>query len=205
MRRTTPGRGIAALALLVAAAALGLAAEKKHPPMPKITAPVVFGTPEADRILERNRLHRRARQRRARRRRARPRARRGRVAWRAIAQRTEALVREYDLRAEDATVQARALSGGNQQKLVLAREMSAAPRVLVAENPTRGLDIRATRAVHEQLRTAAANGTTVVVYSSDLDEVLALATRVIVVHAGQLRACSLDRDEVGRAMLGVAS
>jgi len=52
MRRTTPGRGLAALALLVAAAALGLAAEKERPPMPKITAPVMFGTPEADRILE---------------------------------------------------------------------------------------------------------------------------------------------------------
>ena len=132
-------------------------------------------------------------------------ARRGRIAWRTIAQRTEALVREYDIRSEDAKVRARALSGGNQQKLVLARELSAAPRLLVAENPTRGLDIRATRAVHDRLRAAAANGTAVVVYSSDLDEVLALATRVVVVHAGQMHACSLDRDEVGRAMLGVAS
>lgn len=130
-------------------------------------------------------------------------ARRGRVAWRSIAQQTDALVREYDIRAEDAQVRARALSGGNQQKLVLARELSAAPRLLVAENPTRGLDIRATRTVHERLRAAAASGTAVVVYSSDLDEVLALATRVVVVHAGELRACSLDRDEVGRAMLGV--
>ena len=132
-------------------------------------------------------------------------ARRGRIAWRTIAQRTEALVREHDIRAEGARLRARALSGGNQQKLVLARELNAAPRLLVAENPTRGLDIRATRAVHERLRRAAAEGTAVVIYSSDLDEVLALATRIVVVHAGQLRETSLDRDEVGRAMLGVAS
>ncbi|HSQ31077.1 MAG TPA: ATP-binding cassette domain-containing protein [Gemmatimonadaceae bacterium] len=132
-------------------------------------------------------------------------ARRGRIAWRTIAQRTEALVREFDIRAEGARLRARALSGGNQQKLVLARELSAAPRLLVAENPTRGLDIRATRGVHERLRRAAAGGTAVVIYSSDLDEVLALATRLVVVHAGQLRETSLDRDDVGRAMLGVAS
>jgi simple sugar transport system ATP-binding protein len=132
-------------------------------------------------------------------------ARRGRIAWGTIAQQTEALVREFDIRAEGARLRARALSGGNQQKLVLARELSAAPRLLVAENPTRGLDIRATRAVHERLRKGAADGTAVVVYSSDLDEVLALATRVVVVHAGQLCETSLDRDAVGRAMLGVAS
>ncbi len=131
--------------------------------------------------------------------------RQGRISWRAIAQRTETLVREFDIRAEGAKVRVRALSGGNQQKLVLARELSTAPRLLVAENPTRGLDIRATHAVHERLRSATADGTAVVMYSSDLDEVLALATRVIVVHAGQLRESSLDRDEIGRAMLGVAS
>ena len=131
-------------------------------------------------------------------------ARRGRLAWRSLARRTEELVRTFDIRAERASMPARALSGGNQQKLVLARELSVAPRMLVAENPTRGLDIRAARAVHDRLRKVAGSGAAVVVYSSDLDEVLLLATRVVAMHAGRLRECSLDRDAVGRAMLGVA-
>lgn len=130
--------------------------------------------------------------------------RKGRLSWPAFARRTQELVQTFDIRAERITIPTRALSGGNQQKLVLARELSVAPRLLVAENPTRGLDIRAAHAVRERLRIAAANGAAVVVYSSDLDEVLSLATRVVAMHAGHVRHCSLDRDEVGRAMLGVA-
>ena len=129
--------------------------------------------------------------------------RRGRIPWRAVTRQTEALVHTFDIRAASVGLPARALSGGNQQKLVLARELSVEPELLVAENPTRGLDIRAARAVHDRLRRTAANGAAVVVYSSDLDEVLSLATRIIVVHAGRARDCSHDRDEVGRAMLGV--
>jgi simple sugar transport system ATP-binding protein len=101
-------------------------------------------------------------------------------------------------------VAASALSGGNQQKVVLARELSDRPAVIVAENPTRGLDIRATAAVHARLRAAAAAGAAVIVYSSDLDEVLALATRVVAVHAGRLLEVPNDREAVGRAMLGLA-
>lgn len=130
--------------------------------------------------------------------------RRGRMSWPALRQRTESLVRAFDIRAASVDMPARALSGGNQQKLVLARELSVAPHLVVAENPTRGLDVRATRAVHQRLRQSAAEGAAVIVYSSDLDEVLSLATRIVAMHAGRLRECSLDRDEVGRAMLGVA-
>lgn len=130
--------------------------------------------------------------------------RHGRISWSALARRTQDLVDLFDVRAASADVPARTLSGGNQQKLVLARELSVVPQLLVTENPTRGLDIRAARGVHERLRGAAARGAAVVVYSSDLDEVLLLATRVIAMHAGRARDCSLDRDEVGRAMLGVA-
>ena len=128
----------------------------------------------------------------------------GRVSWRALSRQTEGLVKAFDIRATSTRMPARALSGGNQQKLVLARELSVAPRLLVAENPTRGLDVRAARAVHERLRMTAVTGAAVVVYSSDLDEVLSLATRVIAIHGGRTRECSLDRDEVGRAMLGIA-
>ena len=75
--------------------------------------------------------------------------------------------------------------------------------MLVAENPTRGLDIRAAAAVHARLRRTSGEGTAVVVYSQDLDEVLALATRVVVIHRGRLRSVPMDRAVVGRAMLGV--
>lgn len=108
------------------------------------------------------------------------------------------------MRGADESTPVSALSGGNQQKLVFARELDSHPSLVVVENPTRGLDIRATRAVHERLRAAAAAGAAVVVYSSDLDEVLSLASRVLVIHSGLLSECARDRDAVGRAMLGVA-
>jgi len=130
--------------------------------------------------------------------------RRGRIDWRVQREHTTHLISEHDVRGGDQRTAVRALSGGNQQKLVLARELDGDPPLVVAENPTRGLDIRATRAVHDRLRAAADMGAAVVVYSSDLDEVLSLATRILVVHAGRVRECSLDRDVVGRAMLGVA-
>jgi simple sugar transport system ATP-binding protein len=128
-------------------------------------------------------------------------ARRGIERWNAWRARTTSLLAAYDVRADGAGSPAHALSGGNQQKLVLARELSEEPALVVAENPTRGLDVRATAAVHERLRTAARGGAAVVLYSSDLDEVLELATRVVVVHRGQVIDVPLERERVGRAML----
>jgi general nucleoside transport system ATP-binding protein len=130
--------------------------------------------------------------------------RRGRINWRAQREHTTQLISQHDVRGGGERTAVRALSGGNQQKLVLARELDGNPPLVVAENPTRGLDIRATRAVHDRLKAAADRGAAVVVYSSDLDEVLSLAARILVVHAGRVRECPLDRDIVGRAMLGVA-
>jgi simple sugar transport system ATP-binding protein len=128
----------------------------------------------------------------------------GRIRWREQHAIAEEALRTFDVRAHSISEHADALSGGNQQKLVLARELSDNPTLLVVENPTRGLDIRATRDVHTRLRNAAASGTAVVLHSSDLDEVLRLSDRVVVMHAGRLRAVENDRDAVGRAMLGVA-
>ena len=130
--------------------------------------------------------------------------RRGRLHWPQWRATTNALLREYDVRAARDDMPASSLSGGNQQKLVLARELSDAPSLIVAENPTRGLDIRATADVHDRLREAAVRGMAVVVYSSDLDEVLSFATRVVAVHAGRLKEVSLDRAQVGRAILGLS-
>ena len=130
-------------------------------------------------------------------------ARRGRMSWREERRRAEALLAEHDVRTSGVDAPASSLSGGNQQRLVLARELGDGPALVVAENPTRGLDVRAAAAVHHALRAARAAGSAVVIHSSDLDEVLALADRVVVVHDGMLRECPADRETVGRAMLGV--
>jgi simple sugar transport system ATP-binding protein len=129
--------------------------------------------------------------------------RRGRIPWKPLRDRTRELVADYDVRSPSIDSPAGELSGGNQQKLVLARELSDQPSVIAAENPTRGLDIRASAAVHERLRQAAARGAAVLVHSSDLDEVLALATRVVAVHGGRLTEVPNEREAVGRAMLGL--
>jgi simple sugar transport system ATP-binding protein len=129
---------------------------------------------------------------------------RGRMRWSDIANRTTELVRRFDVRAPGVKALARTLSGGNQQKLVLGRELDGAPRALVVESPTRGLDVAAGAAVHRRLLAARDAGTAVVVYSSDLDEVLSLADRVLVMFAGRARELPPDRDAVGHAMLGLA-
>ena len=131
-------------------------------------------------------------------------ARRGLVPWQALREATGRLVERYDVRGGTAESPVRALSGGNQQKLVLARELAARPSVLVVENPTRGLDVRAAAAVHAQLRAARDAGAAVVVHSPDLDELLALADRVLALYAGSVREVPAEREAAGRAMLGVA-
>ena len=129
---------------------------------------------------------------------------RGRLAWPRIRERAAAILTEYDVRAPSWGTLVGALSGGNQQKLVLARELETKPRVVIVENPTRGLDIAATAAVRARLLAARDSGAAVVIHSSDLDEVLALADRLVVMFEGRAQDLPLDRDAAGRAMLGVA-
>jgi simple sugar transport system ATP-binding protein len=131
-------------------------------------------------------------------------ARRGRVPWTELEARTHDVMRDRDVRAANATVAVRTLSGGNQQKFVLARALDDTPPALVIENPTRGLDFRATAAVHTALHDARDAGIAVLFYSSDLDEVLTVADRVLVLHNGSLREVPREREAVGRAMLGVS-
>jgi simple sugar transport system ATP-binding protein len=105
-------------------------------------------------------------------------------------------------------VAARSLSGGNMQKLVVARELSAHPKVLLAAQPTRGIDIGATELVHRQLIATRDAGTAVVLVSADLGEVMALSDRLAVMYNGEIVALftdvpSLTEEELGYYMLGV--
>lgn len=130
---------------------------------------------------------------------------RGRIRWEDVAQRARALVDQHGIRAGNVEAPVRTLSGGNQQKLVLARELDRDPRLVVVENPTQGLDVRAAAAVRVRLQRARDTGAAVVVYASDLDELLALADRVIVAFGGRVHEVPLDADHIGRAMLGAAT
>ena len=132
-----------------------------------------------------------------------PWVRRGQISWREARAHTRELLQEYDIVAAGPEARAGSLSGGNQQKLVVARELSRTPAVLVAENPTRGLDVSAAAAIHARIRAAANSGSAVLFHSSDLDEVLHLAQRVIVVSRGVLTEVpfSASRAEVGSLML----
>lgn len=129
--------------------------------------------------------------------------RNGRVDWAEAERATVKLLDDLDVVSNGPRTRAGTLSGGNQQKLVVARELFRSPPVVVAENPTRGLDIRATRAVHARLRSAAAAGASVLFHSADLDEVMELADRIIVVTRGVIREVPPDasRAEIGTMML----
>jgi general nucleoside transport system ATP-binding protein len=125
------------------------------------------------------------------------------VDWSAAREYTQGLLDEYRVVATGPDVSAATLSGGNQQKVVVARELGHGPRVVVAEDPTRGLDIRATEAIHGRLRAAAAAGAAVLLHSSDLDEVLALASRVVVMTRGTLiePPSGTSRSTIGELMV----
>jgi ABC-type uncharacterized transport system ATPase subunit len=128
----------------------------------------------------------------------------GRIRWREARARTSELLAEFGIVASGPDATAGTLSGGNQQKLIVARELSRSPAVIVAENPTRGLDVSAAAGIHSRIRTVAAAGAAVLFHSSDLDEVLHLAHRVVVVARGTMTEVpfSASRTEVGSLMLG---
>jgi simple sugar transport system ATP-binding protein len=100
----------------------------------------------------------------------------------------------------------RLLSGGNLQRLILAREISSQPRLLVAVHPTRGLDVGATEAVHRLLLEQREAGAAILLISEDLDEVLALSDRIAVMYEGQIvgevRAEGADIEKIGLWMTG---
>ncbi len=130
--------------------------------------------------------------------------RRGAINWSAEQMVTTDLLSEFSVHAASADAAMVSLSGGNQQRFVLARELSPLPAAVVVENPTRGLDVAAARTVASRLRDACQQGAAVVWYSSDVDELLSVADRILVIHQGSVVEASnpLSRDAIGRAMLG---
>ncbi len=121
--------------------------------------------------------------------------------------RAERLIALYSIRAQSARQITSSLSGGNQQKVILARELDRRPEIVVAAEPTRGLDLEATRFVHDQLRSAADAGAAILLMTSDLDEAFALADTIHVIYRGRLSerlSPAAARERAPRLMAGVA-
>jgi simple sugar transport system ATP-binding protein len=119
---------------------------------------------------------------------------------------TERIVREFDVRTPGVDVPAAALSGGNQQKLVVGRELSGDPVLLIASHPTRGVDVGAQAGIWEELRRARARGLAVLLISADLDELIGLSDSIAVILRGRLVAtadpATVTPEELGAAMTG---
>jgi simple sugar transport system ATP-binding protein len=133
-------------------------------------------------------------------------SRRGLIDWGAARRFAERIIGDYDVKCPSPAAAVRLLSGGNMQKLILGRVLSQAPRFILANQPTRGLDVGAVSYVHEQLLGARRAGGSVLLISEDLDEILALADRVVVMHRGRLSApmarAGIAIEQLGLMMAG---
>ncbi|GAB0082156.1 hypothetical protein TOC8172_18630 [Pseudomonas syringae] len=128
-----------------------------------------------------------------------------RLGYKRLKQDAQRAVESFDVQGVRSLDQKAALlSGGNAQKLVIAREFSRDPQLVLVHSPSRGLDVRATQAVHDRLRAARDAGAAVLLISEDLDEVLALADRIGVMNGGRIVAefdHPADRQAIGKAMV----
>jgi simple sugar transport system ATP-binding protein len=136
-----------------------------------------------------------------------PYAVRSALSLRAIRQNAQQLIERFKIVAKSPETPLSALSGGNMQKVVLARELSASPRLLIAAQPTRGVDIGAIEFIHAQLLEARAQGLAILLISADLSEVMQLSDRLIVLYNGRIVAhfddpSALSEEEIGLYMLG---
>ena len=122
-----------------------------------------------------------------------------------LVQRARNLIKEFDVRGGGPQTRASALSGGNQQKLVAAREVARDPKVLVAAQPTRGLDVGAIEYLHARLVEERDEGRAILLVSLELDEVLSLGDRILVMYEGRIVAehgADASEEEIGLEMLG---
>ncbi|MFN5935631.1 MAG: heme ABC transporter ATP-binding protein, partial [Roseiflexaceae bacterium] len=125
----------------------------------------------------------------------------------AIAHQADTLVARFDVRTASIHAAASTLSGGNQQKVVVARELARPLNVLVAAQPTRGLDVGSIEFIHKSIVAARDSGTGVLLVSAELDEILSLADRILVMFRGQIIAdiagVDANRNQIGLLMAGV--
>ena len=122
-----------------------------------------------------------------------------------VVQEAEKRVKEFDIRSQSVSAAVSTLSGGNKQKVVIARELSRPIKVLVASQPTRGLDVGSIEFVHERILKERNNGNGVLLFSIELDEVLALADRIAVMYRGEIIEIvdsNISRDDLGLLMAG---
>jgi ABC-type sugar transport system ATPase subunit len=120
-------------------------------------------------------------------------------------ERVSAVCRQLQIKAPSIDVEVATLSGGNQQKVVLAKWLATAPRVLLLDEPTKGVDVGAKFEIHETIRALAAEGLAVIVVSSDLPEVLALADRIVVMREGRTAGELACADASEEAVLRLAT
>ena len=136
-------------------------------------------------------------------------ARRGILSSERIEQNAQQQIKTFDIRPPAKELPARTLSGGNQQKVVIAREMGRSFSILLASQPTRGVDVGAIEFIHSQLREARADGKAVLLVSAELKEILALADRVAVMYRGKLTKVmpieQADEETLGEYMTGTRS
>ena len=118
----------------------------------------------------------------------------GLIDWKKVRDFATRIIADYDVRCPGPQAATRLLSGGNMQKLILGREMAENPRIILANQPTRGLDIGAVGYVHQQLLKARGEGAGILLISEDLDELLALSDRVVVMYRGRMSAPMARRD-----------
>ncbi len=124
----------------------------------------------------------------------------------AIANRAQAAIQEFDIRANGIDIKVSQLSGGNQQKVVLARELAQTPDLIIAMQPTRGLDVGATVAVQSRILTERDRGAAILYISTELEEVMAMSDRIAVIYRGEfvaiLDAATAKVEEIGLLMAG---
>ena len=130
----------------------------------------------------------------------------GQLSKGAIADNASQRVKEFDIRTQSISDSASSLSGGNKQKVVLARELSRNVKVVIASQPTRGLDVGSIEFVHERILAERASGRAILLISTELDEVIALADRIAVIYRGEILGIvepSITREKLGLMMAGV--
>ncbi|HEU4480541.1 MAG TPA: ABC transporter ATP-binding protein, partial [Actinomycetota bacterium] len=120
----------------------------------------------------------------------------------AVAEAARKLVAEYDVRTPSIDIPASTLSGGNQQKVIVAREFSHAEKLLIASQPTRGLDVGSIQYIHSQIVAKRDEGIAVLIVSPELDEIMALADRIVVMFRGRIVG-AMDRKDATRENIGL--